>query len=41
VDASLGSADYVYVMHEGAIRAEGDPEHISRAREIRETYLGL
>jgi len=41
VDASLGAADYVYIMHEGAIRAEGDPQQISRTQEIRESYLGL
>lgn len=41
VEASLGAADYVYIMHEGTIHAEGDPEQISKTQEIREAYLGL
>ena len=40
-DASLGSADYVYVMHEGVIKAEGTPEEIRQSDEIREAYLGI
>jgi branched-chain amino acid transport system ATP-binding protein len=38
---SLGKADYVYVMHEGVIKAEGPPEHIRASHEIREAYLGF
>lgn len=38
---SLGKADYVYVMHEGVIKAEGTPEQIKAAEEIREAYLGI
>ncbi|MBI4773894.1 MAG: ABC transporter ATP-binding protein [Deltaproteobacteria bacterium] len=41
VEASLRVADYVYVMHEGAIRAEGDPRQICETQEIREAYLGM
>lgn len=40
-DASLGSADYVYIMHEGMIKAEGTPEEIKGSSEIREAYLGI
>ncbi len=40
-DASLDSADYVYVMHEGVIKADGTPEEIKKSDEIREAYLGI
>jgi len=40
-DASLNAADYVYIMHEGMIKAEGKPEEIKGSREIREAYLGI
>ena len=40
-DASLNAADYVYIMHEGMIKAEGDPEEIKGSPEIREAYLGI
>lgn len=40
-DASLASADYVYVMHEGVIKAQGTPEEIRQSDEIREAYLGI
>jgi len=40
-DASLNAADYVYIMHEGKIKAEGSPEEIKDSREIREAYLGI
>jgi branched-chain amino acid transport system ATP-binding protein len=39
--ASLDAADYVYVMHEGSIKAEGEPEVIKASDEIREAYLGI
>lgn len=38
---SLGKADYVYVMHEGLIKAEGTPAQIKASDEIREAYLGI
>lgn len=38
---SLGKADYVYVMHEGVIKAEGKPDVIRASTEIREAYLGI
>lgn len=41
VEASLDAADYVYIMHEGRIKAEGQPEEIKGAPEIREAYLGI
>jgi branched-chain amino acid transport system ATP-binding protein len=40
-DAALGAADYVYIMHEGMIKAEGNPEEIKGSTEIREAYLGI
>lgn len=40
-DASLNAADYVYIMHEGRIKAEGSPEEIKGSQEIREAYLGI
>ncbi len=39
--ASLDAADYVYVMHEGSIKAEGTPEEIKGSDEIKEAYLGM
>lgn len=39
--ASMEAADYVYVMHEGMIKAEGTPEEIKSSHEIKEAYLGL
>lgn len=38
---SLDAADYVYVMHEGVIKAEGTPEAIKASHEICEAYLGI
>ncbi len=40
-EASLNAADYVYVMHEGTIKAEGTPAEIKGSAEIREAYLGV
>jgi len=40
-DASLGAADYVYIMHEGMIKKEGNPEEIKSSSDIREAYLGI
>ncbi len=40
-DASLSAADYVYVMQEGSIKAEGTPDVIKQSDEIREAFLGL
>ena len=39
--ASLDTADYVYIMHEGVIKAEGSPEEIKKSDKIREAYLGI
>jgi branched-chain amino acid transport system ATP-binding protein len=39
--ASLDAADYVYVMHEGGIMAEGTPDEIKGSDEIKEAYLGM
>jgi branched-chain amino acid transport system ATP-binding protein len=38
---SLGKADYVYVMHEGVVKAEGTPEKIKASTDVREAYLGI
>jgi branched-chain amino acid transport system ATP-binding protein len=40
-DASLNAADYVYILHEGIIKAGGTPEEIKIASDIREAYLGI
>jgi len=40
-EASLEAADYVYVMHEGRIKAEGSAEEIRQSQEIRKAYLGI
>lgn len=40
-DASLNAADYVYIMHEGRIKAEGSADEIKGSAEIREAYLGV
>jgi branched-chain amino acid transport system ATP-binding protein len=40
-EACLKAADYVYIMHEGRIKAEGPAEEIAGSTEIREAYLGI
>lgn len=40
-DASLKAADYVYIMHEGKIKAEGTSQEIEQSTDIREAYLGI
>jgi branched-chain amino acid transport system ATP-binding protein len=40
-EASLDAANYVYIMHEGQIKAEGTPEKIKGSSDIREAYLGI
>ncbi len=40
-DAGLEAADFVYVMHEGIIKAQGTPDEIKGSAEIREAYLGI
>lgn len=40
-EASLDAADFVYIMHEGRIKAQGTPEVIKGSSEIREAYLGI
>lgn len=40
-DASLGAADFVYIMHEGVIKAKGTPEEIKESSDIREAFLGI
>ncbi|MFH1350185.1 MAG: ABC transporter ATP-binding protein [Pseudomonadota bacterium] len=41
VEASINSANYIYIMHEGMIKAEGEPSDIKGSPEIREAYLGI
>lgn len=41
VEASLKAADYVYIMHEGRIKAEGSAEDIAGLTDIRQAYLGI
>jgi branched-chain amino acid transport system ATP-binding protein len=40
-DACLKAADYVYIMHEGRIKAEGTTGEIAASSDIREAYLGI
>lgn len=40
-EASLNAANYVYIMHEGQIKAKGSPEEIKESSDIREAYLGI
>lgn len=40
-DASLNAADYVYIMHEGVIKAQGTPAEIKESADIREAFLGI
>ncbi|NIS75006.1 MAG: ATP-binding cassette domain-containing protein [Deltaproteobacteria bacterium] len=40
-DVTLKTTDYVYIMHEGTIKAEGLPEEIKKSKEVREAYLGI
>jgi branched-chain amino acid transport system ATP-binding protein len=41
VEASLNASDYVYIMHEGMVKAEGSTAEIKGARDIKEVYLGI
>jgi branched-chain amino acid transport system ATP-binding protein len=41
VEASLNAADYVYIMHGGQIKAEGNADEIKGSGDIREAYLGI
>ncbi len=40
-EASLNAASYVYIMHEGRIKAEGTGDEIKDSSGIREAYLGI
>jgi len=40
-ETSLETSDYVYIMHEGLIKAEGTPKDIKESDEIKEAYLGI
>lgn len=40
-EASLNAANYVYIMHEGQIKAEGSADEIKGSDDIREAYLGI
>ncbi len=41
VEASLSLSDYVYILHEGRVKAKGNAEEIKGSRDIREAYLGI
>jgi ABC-type branched-subunit amino acid transport system ATPase component len=41
VEVPLQTADYLYIMHEGRIKAEGTPGDIAGSTDIREAYLGM
>jgi branched-chain amino acid transport system ATP-binding protein len=40
-EASMKAADYVYIMHEGQIKAQGTAAEIEESTDIREAYLGI
>ena len=40
-NAALKAAGYIYILHEGTIKAEGNPEDIKGSPDIREAYLGI
>lgn len=40
VRETLGSCDKAYILSQGEIIAQGDPEEISNSQLVRETYLG-
>ena len=39
--AGLEAADWVYIMHEGRIKAEGTSKEISESEQIRQAFLGI
>jgi branched-chain amino acid transport system ATP-binding protein len=39
--ATLEAADWVYVMHEGKIKAEGTSQEVAESEQIRKAFLGL
>jgi len=41
VEASLSLSDYIYILHEGRVKAEGSPQQIKGSPDIREAYLGM
>jgi branched-chain amino acid transport system ATP-binding protein len=41
VQASLDAADYVYILHEGRIKAQGSASEIMALTDIREAFLGI
>jgi len=41
VDASLKAADYIYIMHEGRIKASGTSAEIAESKEVRSAFLGM
>ncbi|MGB9628591.1 MAG: ABC transporter ATP-binding protein [Thermodesulfobacteriota bacterium] len=41
VEASLNVSDYIYILHEGMVKAEGSPNEIKTSNEIREAFLGI
>jgi branched-chain amino acid transport system ATP-binding protein len=40
-EATLDSSSYVYIMHEGQIKAQGTADEIKGSADIREAYLGI
>ncbi|MEM1852537.1 MAG: ABC transporter ATP-binding protein [Thermofilaceae archaeon] len=40
LDLALKHADFVYVMHNGRVIAEGGPEEVLEHAEVRKAYLG-
>jgi branched-chain amino acid transport system ATP-binding protein len=40
-EMGINASDYVYIMHEGSIKAHDHPETIKASDEIRTAYLGI
>jgi branched-chain amino acid transport system ATP-binding protein len=40
MDVVFGIADYITVLHKGAVLAEGTPTEIKANEAVREAYLG-
>ena len=40
-DTSLNATNYVYIMHEGQIKAQGPADEIKESSDVRNAYLGI
>jgi branched-chain amino acid transport system ATP-binding protein len=40
LDIALKYADYVYVMNQGELIAQGSVDHVLNSNQVKEVYLG-